>query len=172
MATLIETLIQVLNEECEVFDQLLEVSANKTQAIVANDIDKLQKITDQEQDVLTVITNLENKREEATVDIATVLGKDPKNSTLKDIISYLDGQADVKNQLARVHDELLTKVKRLSEENQHNAVLVQDQLDLIDFSLNALRGMNQAPETGSYNKGAYNTGETYAPIKGSFDSSS
>jgi hypothetical protein len=60
----------------------------------------------------------------------------------------------------------------LSEENQHNAVLVQDQLDLIDFSLNALRGINQAPETGSYNKGAYNTGETYAPIKGTFDSSS
>ena len=172
MATLIETLIQVLNEECEVFDQLLEISSNKTQAIVANDITKLQKITDQEQDVLTVITNLENKREEATTDIATVLGKDPKNSTLKDIISYLDGQADVKNQLAKIHDDLLTKVKRLSEENNHNAVLVQDQLDLIDFSLNALRGINQAPETGSYNKGAYNTGETYAPIKGTFDSSS
>ena len=172
MATLIETLIQVLNEECEVFDQLLEISSNKTQAIVANDITKLQKITDQEQDVLTVITNLENKREEATTDIATVLGKDPKNSTLKDIISYLDGQADVKNQLAKIHDNLLTKVKRLSEENQHNAVLVQDQLDLIDFSLNALRGINQAPETGSYNNGAYNTGETYAPIKGTFDSSS
>ena len=172
MATLIETLIQVLNEECDVFDQLLDISKDKTQAIVANDIDKLKTITDQEQDVLTVITNLENKREEATTDIATVLGKDPKNSTLKDIISYLDGQADVKNRLARGHDDLLGKVKRLAQENQHNAVLVQDQLDLIDFSLNALRGMNQAPETGSYNRGALNSGETYAPVKGTFDSSS
>ncbi len=172
MATLIETLIQVLNDECDVFDRLLEISQQKTQAIVANDIDKLTKITDEEQDVLTVVTNLEKKREEATVDIATVLGKDAKNSTLKDIISYLDGQAETKNQLADVHDRLLERVERLSRENKHNGVLVQDQLDLIDFSLNALRGMNQAPETGSYNKGAYNTGETYAPIKGSFDSSS
>lgn len=171
MATLIETLIQVLNEECDVFDKLLDISQVKTQAIVANDIERLTKITDEEQDILTVVTNLEKKREEATVDIATVLGK-KTDSTLKEIISYLDGQTETKNQLSDVHDRLLEKVERLARENQHNGVLVQDQLDLIDFSLNALRGMNQAPETGSYNKGAYNTGETYAPIKGTFDSSS
>ncbi|MCR4716172.1 MAG: flagellar protein FlgN [Lachnospiraceae bacterium] len=172
MATLIETLIQVLDEECKVFDELLEVSQAKTQAIVANDIEKLQKVTDKEQDVLTTVTALEKKREEATTDIATVLGKDAKNSTLKDIISYLNGQAETKNRLAEVHDRLLDRVTRLSAENQHNAVLVKDQLDLIEFSLNAIRGANQAPETGSYNKGAYNTGETYAPVKGTFDSSS
>ncbi len=172
MATLIETLVQVLEEECKVFDQLLSVSREKTKVIVANDIEALQKITDEEQDVLTTIVNLEHKREEATTDIATVLGKEPKGATLKDIIEYLDGQRDIQSKLSMIHDDLLAKVKQLSEENKHNEILVNDQLEMIQFDLNVIRGLKQAPETGSYNKGAYNTGDTYAPVQGYFDSSS
>lgn len=172
MATLIETLIQVLEEECTIFDQLLGVAQDKTKAIVSNDMDMLKKVTDLEQDVLTTVTNLEKKREEATVDIATVLGKNPKGVTLKDVIGFLDGQKEIQNKLADVHDRLLAKVERLAAENQHNEVLVRDQLEMIQFNLNVLQGLNQAPETGAYNKGAYNAGETYAPVHGSFDSSS
>ena len=172
MATLIETLIQVLNEECEVFDQLLAVSQEKTRVIVANDIERLQQITDKEQDVLTTSTNLERRREEATVDIATVLGKNPKGVTLTDVIGYLEGQQEMQNRLADVHDRLLARVKQLSAENQHNAMLVNDQLEMIQYNLNVLQGMRQAPETGTYNRGAYNTGDTYAPVQGYFDSSS
>lgn len=172
MATLIETLIQVLNEECVVFDQLLAVSQEKTQAIVANDMERLQKITDQEQNVLTTITNLEHRREEAATDIATVLGKDPRGVTLTDVIGYLEGQQEIQIQLADVHDRLLARVKQLAAENQHNALLVNDQLEMIQYNLNLLQGLRQAPETGTYNKGAYNTGETYAPVQGYFDSSS
>lgn len=172
MATLIETLIGVLNEECDVFDQLLSVSRQKTQAIISSDMEQLKKVTDLEQDVLTTITNLENKREEATVDIATVLGKDPKGVTLKDVIGFLDGQADVQNQLADVHDRLLKKVQRLAEENQHNEVLVRDQLEMIEFNLNVIQSLDQAPQTGAYNSGAYNAGSTFAPTHGYFDSSS
>lgn len=172
MATLIETLVQVLNEECEVYNKLVAISDEKTQIIVANDITKLQQITDQEQDVLTTIANLENKREEATNDIAMVLGKDTKGITLRDVIGFMQGQPDVQNQLSDVHDRLLSVVKHLSEINSHNSLLVNDQLEMIQFNLNLLQGLRQAPETGTYNKGAYNTGETYAPLHGYFDSKS
>ena len=171
MATLIETLMQVLTEECEVFDRLLSVSSEKTRVIVANDIDALKKITDMEQDVLTTVTNLERKREEATADIAIVLGKSG-NTTLKDVIAYLEGQPETQKQLSEIHDRLRDKVQRLERENAHNAMLVNDQLEMIQFNLNVIQGMHQAPETGAYNKGAYNAGETYAPTQGYFDSSS
>ena len=172
MATLVETLIQVLNEECEVYSDLVDISNEKTQIIVANDIEKLQKITDQEQDILTTIANLEHKREEATKVIAMVLGKNTKGVKLRDVIGFMEGQPDIQEQLSDVHDRLLHVVKRLSEINKHNSVLVNDQLEMIQFNLNVLQGLWQAPETGTYNKGAYNTGETYAPVHGYFDSSS
>ena len=171
MATLIATLVEALEEECKVFDELLIVSSDKTKAIVANDMQALQVITDREQDVLTTITNLENRREAATKDIATVLGKSEQNPTLLEIISYLDGQPEIQQKLSRIHDELKDKVSRLARENEHNAVLVNDQLEMIQFNLNVIQSMNQAPQTGTYNKGAYNAGETYAPPKGYFDSS-
>lgn len=172
MATLIETLVQTLNEECDVFDQLIKVSNEKTQVIVANDIVKLQKITDQEQNVLTKIANLEHEREIASNDIVTVLGKETKDVTLKKIISYMSDQPELQNQLAKVHDRLIIKVKRLDQMNQHNAILVNDQLDMIQFDLNVIQGIQQAPETGSYTKSAYNSGESYAPDKSYFDSKS
>ena len=172
MATLIETLIQVLDEEYEVYCNLIDISNEKTKVIVANDIERLQKITDQEQDILTTIANLEHKREEATKDIAMVLGKDTEGVRLRDVIGFLDGQTEVQNQLSDVHDRLRNVIKRLSEINKHNSVLVNDQLEMIQFNLNVLQGLWQAPETGTYNKGAYNTGETYAPVHGYFDSSS
>lgn len=172
MATLIETLIQVLDQECQVFDQLVDVSREKTRVIVANDIKALQEITDKEQDVLTTITNLEHDRERATKDIAVVLGKDTDKVTLRDVIQYLDGQQEIQQRLSKVHDRLQDTVKTLASINEHNATLVNDQLEMIEFNLNVLQSLNQAPETGAYNKGACMTGETYAPLHGSFDSKS
>ena len=172
MATLIDNLIQVLEDEYEVYNKLITISNEKTKVIVANDVNHLKEITDQEQDILTTIANLEHKREEFSNDIAMVLGNSTDNVTLHGIIELMEGQPEIQNQLSDVHDRLLNIVKQLSEINKHNSVLVNDQLEMIEFNLNVLQGMRQAPETGTYNKGAYNTGETYAPVHGYFDSSS
>lgn len=172
MATLIDDLLQVLEQEYEVYSELITISNEKTKVIVANDVNRLKEITDQEQDILTTIANLEHKREETSKDIAVVLGSTSEEITLHGIIDLMEGQPQIQNQLSEIHDRLLSIVKQLSEINKHNSVLVNDQLEMIEFNLNVLQGMRQAPETGTYNKGAYNTGETYAPIHGYFDSSS
>jgi len=45
VASLIEELIGVLEEELEIYDQLVPVAREKTQVIVKNDIPALQEIT-------------------------------------------------------------------------------------------------------------------------------
>ena len=71
-----ENLIEVLNRESSEYDRLLELSSKKTGIIAKNNIDELQKIMDDEQEVISRIGNLEKKREETTKDIANVLNKD------------------------------------------------------------------------------------------------
>ena len=52
MASLIEELIDVLEQECVIYEDLYKVSDTKTQAIVKGDIENLQKITENEQNVI------------------------------------------------------------------------------------------------------------------------
>ena len=48
MASLIENLIAVLEQESELYDKLTEASKEKTGIIIANDIERLTKINEKE----------------------------------------------------------------------------------------------------------------------------
>ena len=54
MASLMENLIQVLEQESEEYEGLLSLSQKKTPIIVSSDLEKLQKITDDEQVIVSV----------------------------------------------------------------------------------------------------------------------
>ena len=77
MASLIEELIDTLNKENSEYEKLLELSRRKSAVIVSRDIPALEKITDDEQNVMTTIGKLDAKREQVTRDIADVINKDP-----------------------------------------------------------------------------------------------
>ena len=122
MASLIEVLIDVLNQESEVYEGLLTVSHEKTQVIVKNDIKRLSEIVEVEQDTLTNINALEKKREEAVTDIASVLGKSTKDIRVKDIVGYLEQQPEVQKELSKAHDRIISCVGELQAVNKHNQI--------------------------------------------------
>lgn len=62
MASLIDDLINVLDEENTEYSRLYEISQKKTPIIVEGDLKKLEDIVQQEQLYLDRITNLEHKR--------------------------------------------------------------------------------------------------------------
>ena len=69
MASLIDTLIDVLGQEDAEYKKLLELSNNKTKAIVGADIERLQDILVQEQARIDAINKLEQQRMEYVDDI-------------------------------------------------------------------------------------------------------
>ena len=86
MASLMENLIEVLNNESQEYDQLLELSTKKTPVLVAGNLEELARITDEEQLVVSRITHLERKRQEVFADIANVINRDVKTLLLPDLI--------------------------------------------------------------------------------------
>jgi hypothetical protein len=55
-----EDLIEVLNQECTAYDELLGLSSKKTPVIAAGDLEKLSQITDEEQIAVGKIQKLES----------------------------------------------------------------------------------------------------------------
>ena len=158
MASLMENLIEVLDQENAEYVTLLELSRKKTRIIIEGDIEGLTRITDEEQSVVGRINHLENRREETLVDIATVLGKEATNLKLTDVIQMMAGRPEESGMLAQLHDRLTQNLSEMVRINSQNRELITNALEMVSFDLSLIRSMNEAPETANYNKGAYQTG--------------
>ena len=92
MASLIEELTQTLEEESAIYEDLIPLAERKTQVIVANDLQALQSITEQEQSAVDRIGALERKRQEVIVNIGIVLNRNPSTLDFRTLIAILEGQ--------------------------------------------------------------------------------
>ena len=169
MASLMENLISVLQEEATMYEELLELSIRKTPIIVSGDLEGLQKITDEEQIIVAKINRLDGKREEVTRDIANVLNKDVTKLKLVDIIQMLSQRPVEQKQLAAAHDKLKEIVGQMARVNEQNRDLIQSSLEMVEFDLNLIHSMKSAPQTANYTRGAYNSGVVMGRSNGGFD---
>ena len=169
MASLMENLIDVLEQESSEYEGLLELSQRKTPVIVSGNLENLQKITDEEQELVSRINHLDRKRAEVTADIANVLNKDVTALKLKNLIEMLAGRPVEQKRLAEAHDRLQAAVRTLQRVNEHNSELLKESLEMVAFELNLIQSMKAAPETANYNKGAYSAGDTMGVVSRGFD---
>ena len=86
MASVIQELISILDEEQQIYEELLPIASEKTNVIIKNNLESLQSITTREQQALDRIATLEKKRSEVIVNIGIILNKKPADIKLKDIV--------------------------------------------------------------------------------------
>lgn len=168
MASLIEELITILRKEEEAYKELLPIIENKTQVIIKNDLTALQEITAKEQLTIELVTALEHKRDEVIVNMGVVLNRNPKTLTLKKLIGILEKQPKEQTELSKLHDSLTSLLKRLSELNARNQMLIEQSLEMIEFNMNLLQSTRMSPGSGNYSKNAYENNSA-AGTKGMFD---
>ena len=166
MASLMENLIDVLNRESNEYEGLLQISQRKTAIIVSSNLEELQKITDEEQNMVNRVNALDHKRMEVTKDIATVLNRDVTKLTLTNLIEMLAARPAEQQALAKVHDRLSKTVHELQRVNEQNGSLLKDALEMVEFEINLLQASRLAPETANYNRGAYSAGDTMGVTRG------
>lgn len=169
MASLMENLIAVLEQESSEYEGLLDLSQKKTPIIVSGDLEQLQKITDDEQVLVSRISNLEKKRTGIAADIANVLNRDVNTLKLANLIDMLSARPLEQAKLADAHDRLQTSVQGLKRINEQNRELLTNALEMVEFEMNLLQASKAAPETANYTRGAYNSGDTMGVSAGGFD---
>lgn len=166
MASLIEELIDTLNKENSEYGKLLELSKQKAAVIVARDIPALEKITDDEQTVVSNISTLDAKRAQVTRDIADVINKDVETLKLSVLIDLLEKQPKEQKALSDVHDRLKVTVDSVRAINESNRQLIGQSLEMVEFDINMMRAMRQAPETNNYGRSAVSVGDTLGAVRG------
>lgn len=171
MASLIEELMDVLEQECHIYEDLFRVSDTKTQSIVKGDIEQLQKITENEQNVIDKVLVLEKRRQNIVDNIAVVLNQKTKAMTIADIVRIMEGQPEFQKPLSELHHRLRSVVSQLQQVNRQNRELLENALEMTEFNINILQTAGQAPETANYDKKSY-SGDMLGVAHSQFDSKS
>ena len=154
MAGLIDELVKTMSQENDIYKELIPIAEEKTRVIIKNDLDALQKITEQEQLTIEKINALEKKREEVVINIGTVLSRDPKELNMKALIKIMGKQPAEQKELSRIHDELNVNLRRLVTINDRNKELINQSLEMIEFNMNLIQSTRMAPGVNNYTRSA------------------
>lgn len=169
MASLVEELLLDLQTETSTYQELVDLSDVKREAIIHGRVEELEGITAQEEEISSRLKNLETKRTNILKDMAVVLGHDGEQMTVTIVIEKLGFQPKEQQALTEARDRLVEIASQLQFANQQNSILLQQALEMVEFDLTLFKSLKQAPETANYNKSAYNTGDLLGG--GSFDTS-
>lgn len=169
MASLMEDLISILEQENSLYEDLLKLSMSKTPVLISGDLEALSRITEDEQEIVNKVNALDKKREEGMKDIANVLGKDVKTLKLTDLIDVLRSRPAEQNRLAAIYDKLSDTIGQMKRTNEQNKELIESSLEMVQFDMNVLQAYKAAPETANYSKNALNSGAYMGNTKGGFD---
>lgn len=168
MASIIEELTATLNSELALYEKLIPLAERKAVAIIENNLEKLSDVTDGEQHLLDQLTVLENKREGCVNNIKDVLGRNQENMNLERIIGFLEKQPVEQKKLIDLHEALKNVAERLKQVNLQNKSLIEESLDMIEFSMNFIQSTRMSPGSNNYNRNA-SFMDASVPHTGMFD---
>jgi flagellar biosynthesis/type III secretory pathway chaperone len=154
LASLIDELILILEQEYDVYQKLIPIANEKTQVIVKNDLAALQEITKKEQLSVDKISALEHKRDNVMINIKTVINRKSGEFTLKTLVGLMENQPKEQKALSILHDNLKKVIDSLVEVNNRNKLLIQQSLEMIEFNMNFIQSTRMAPGNNTYTKGA------------------
>lgn len=159
MASLMEDFMDVLEKENGEYERLTELSREKRQIIIDGNIPALEEITNREQEITSILKNLEKKREEVVNDMSIVLSKKPEELTVTNMIAFLNKQPKEQQQLRGLKEKLHDTLGKMADINSQNEMLLKHALEMAEFDLTLFKSMRQAPTTANYDKRANNTGD-------------
>jgi len=144
----IENLIKVLEYEKKLYGRLLQLSEDKTSAVVNGELENLQAITAKEQEFSDELKKLADIRDKIVGQIGRGIGNYSNSITVNDLINLVPDEYS--GQLSQISKSLKETINKLKNKNDLNQQLINNALEYVDFSLNLLT--QPVPQTVQYGR--------------------
>lgn len=147
----LDKLIDLLNQQKDIYLDLLDISKKKTEVIIEANVAELENITKIEQVLILKMGKLEESFDTILKDMKLQLSIEDDKVNMSSIIDLLE-EPD-KNKLDSIRNDMFNIIKELEKTNKHNSGLIKNSLDYIDFSINLFSNSNSVSSTGYANSG-------------------
>lgn len=152
MAGIVYELIEVLEGQIECYEGLYTLAKYKQDAVVGKDLALLQEIVTREEEFVGRVSSLDKKREVLLKDISIVTGMDYNKLNVSSIVTKLGTKNETSQKLLKIKDELSKLIQNLKKQNELNTILINQSLELVDFTINAIGSTKGYTHVGSYAK--------------------
>lgn len=138
-------LVSCLDQLIKVYRALLEVVRKEKDILIDSNVEGLSENNRAKEAMIIKIKSLETQRLRCAKDLALLIGADVERPRLSEIASRFDGVRGEKLRNAQSVLELL--VKRVSEINKENEVLVHSALNSINGAMQSIKDTLQEKNT-------------------------
>ena len=152
MAGIIYELAQVLEQEKECYEGIGTLVAYTETAVVNKNIEFLQEVVKTEEEFIGRLSLLEKKRDSLMKDIAIVTGMKYQSLTVAAIIEKIGKDTEIGQKLTKLREEIRTQLDEIKAKSELNKQLLTDSLELVDFTVNAIRSTKEYSHVGNYNR--------------------
>ena len=139
-----EELMETLKKELEILYTLKELTYEKTDIIINNEVEKLEEINNKEEELVNRMTTVEEQR----LKLMDSWGIDV-NTSISEIIEKIP---EGKEELTEIGEELIKSLVDIQEKNQINSELINDNLEWLDFNMNLILNTQASTTYGKENK--------------------
>lgn len=139
-AELVRQLVNILNQENEIYDTLSKISNNKKELIISGKVNELENIVKIEQSLVIKIAKMEDQRENIVGQLCGMLGQKPEDVTISWLTTKL-GENEA-TQLKACQERMLKNINALKDNNELNSKLIKNSLEYIDFSINMMTSID------------------------------
>jgi len=130
----VQDIVRILDEQAELYDQLLDTANEKTPVLVKGDVEQLNVILQKERKLIARAEQLEQQRILETHRHFVSLGYISRLNTLREVIQSVN-QPELKQKLIDQQLELSQLLGELRRVNELNQQLIRQALAFIDYSI-------------------------------------
>jgi len=136
----VRQLVNILNQENDVYETLYKISNNKKEMIIGGKVNELENIVKIEQSLVMKISKLEDEREKIVEKLCELSGQKPEDVTISWLRTWLgEGESA---QLKVCQDKIVDSINALKDNNELNSKLIKNSLEYIDFSINMMTSID------------------------------
>lgn len=136
MAGMVENLQKTLNEQLQCYEALNTLAKQKQTCLMYKNVDELKIVVQREEEFIGRILVLDKQARGSIKDLALVLGVRNKNFKLEEVIERCD--AEERAVLTELRKQIVQKMDTLKRQNDVNTVMINQSLELINFSIAAM----------------------------------
>jgi flagellar biosynthesis/type III secretory pathway chaperone len=130
----VQDIVRILDEQAELYNQLLDSANEKTPVLVKGDVEQLNVILQKERKLIARAEQLEQQRILETHRHFVSLGYISRLNTLREVIQSVN-QPELKQKLIEQQRELTKLLEELRRVNELNQQLIRQALAFIDYSI-------------------------------------
>jgi hypothetical protein len=152
---LVLELIQVLEREASLIETFLELLERQQKALVQNDLEELNRVTDLQRKKVAESAELSRRREKLIGEISEVCNERDDINITRLISLVSSGQAD---ELSRIKDNILELNGKVAKVRTQNEALIEQSRENIRMTMEMLSRI-KSPQSNYHNKGQTGGGD-------------